>query len=51
MLVVAGKIAKQEGLDQSGYRVVINEGADAGQVVFHVHLHLLGGRKMGWPPG
>lgn len=51
MLIVAAKIAAQEGVDESGYRLVINQGKDAGQQVFHVHMHLLGGRKMGWPPG
>ncbi len=43
-------IAKQEKLE-NGYRVVINNGADAGQTVFHLHLHILGGRQMQWPPG
>jgi histidine triad (HIT) family protein len=43
-------VAAQEGLD-NGYRLVFNTGADAGQTVFHVHLHLLGGRSLGWPPG
>jgi histidine triad (HIT) family protein len=42
-------VAEQAGL--SGYRVVTNVGADAGQSVFHLHLHLLGGRPMSWPPG
>jgi len=51
MLVVAGKIAAQEGLAEDGYRVVLNEGKNGGQQVFHVHLHLLGGREMKWPPG
>jgi len=43
-------VAKQEGIDE-GYRIVLNTGAEAGQSVFHVHAHLLGGRRMGWPPG
>jgi histidine triad (HIT) family protein len=47
---VAGQIAEQEGL-AGGYRLVFNTGADAHQTVFHVHVHLLGGRAMGWPPG
>jgi len=47
----AAQIAKDEGLAERGYRTVINTNADAGQTVFHVHLHLLGGRSMGWPPG
>lgn len=46
----AREIAAAEGLD-GGYRMVFNTGADAHQTVFHVHLHLLGGRAMGWPPG
>jgi histidine triad (HIT) family protein len=50
MLMAAG-IARTEGLADRGYRTVINTNSDAGQTVFHVHLHLLGGRKMGWPPG
>lgn len=44
------KIAKQQGLN-SGYRVVINNGADAGQSVEHIHFHILGGRHLAWPPG
>ena len=47
----AVEIARSEGLDQSGFRLVTNTLAGAGQSVFHVHLHLLGGRKLGWPPG
>jgi histidine triad (HIT) family protein len=46
----AREIADNEGLD-GGYRLVFNTGADAHQTVFHVHMHLLGGRPMGWPPG
>lgn len=49
-VVVAAIVAKQEGLD-SGYRLVVNSGADGGQEVPHLHFHLLGGRKMSWPPG
>lgn len=48
--VAASRIAVDEGLDD-GWRAVINTGADAGQTVFHVHLHLLGGRPLHWPPG
>jgi len=44
-------VAKQEGLDQAGFRLVANTGASAGQTVFHLHLHLLGQREMKWPPG
>ena len=51
LLLVAAKIAKDLKLDESGYRVVINTGPDAGQTVFHLHVHILGGRKMAWPPG
>jgi histidine triad (HIT) family protein len=49
--LMAATIARDEGLAERGYRTVINTNADAGQTVFHVHLHLLGGRSMGWPPG
>ena len=51
LALVAADIAREEGLDRRGYRTVINTNADAGQTVFHIHLHLLGGRKLGWPPG
>lgn len=50
LLVVARKLAEQLQL-ASGYRVVTNSGLDAGQTVFHLHVHLLGGRTFGWPPG
>lgn len=48
---MAVQVAKSEGLTERGYRTLINTNADAGQTVFHIHLHLLGGRRMGWPPG
>lgn len=48
---VAAKVAASEGLADSGYRIVANCMADAGQTVFHIHFHLLGGRRMNWPPG
>ena len=51
LLVTAGNIAKSEGLEGSGFRLVINNGADGGETVPHLHVHLLGGRAMGWPPG
>ena len=51
MQMLAAEIAKEEGLAERGYRTVINTNADAGQTVFHIHLHLLGGRAMQWPPG
>ena len=47
----AAKLAQQFGIAESGYRVVVNNGPDAGQSVFHLHYHLLGGRRMAWPPG
>lgn len=50
MFQAANDLARREGLDK-GYRLVINNGPQAGQTVFHVHLHLVGGRPMGWPPG
>jgi len=51
LLLVARKIAREQGLSERGYRTVINTGADGGQTVQHLHLHLLGGRAMEWPPG
>ncbi len=51
LAVVASRIASSENLDDGGYRWVINCGADGGQSVAHLHLHLLGGRALGWPPG
>ena len=51
MLLAATEIARQEGISESGYRVVINEGADGGQTVGHLHIHVMGGRGMSWPPG
>lgn len=48
---VAGKLAKQLGIADSGYRIVNNCGKDGGQTVGHLHFHLLGGRNLGWPPG
>jgi histidine triad (HIT) family protein len=50
-MLVAREIAKDEGLGPSGYRTVINVGVDGGQTVQHLHLHLLGGRALRWPPG
>lgn len=50
MIAAANQVARNEGLD-AGYRLVINNGALAGQSVYHVHLHVLGGRGLGWPPG
>jgi len=51
MLLAAAAIASREGFAEQGYRTVMNCNADGGQTVFHIHLHLLGGRCMHWPPG
>jgi histidine triad (HIT) family protein len=51
LALLAAEIARREGFAERGYRTVINTNADAGQTVFHVHLHLLAGRAMSWPPG
>jgi histidine triad (HIT) family protein len=51
LLTVGAEIARKEGIDGTGYRLVINKGADAGESVPHLHVHLLGGRAMKWPPG
>jgi histidine triad (HIT) family protein len=51
MLGQAHQVAQAEGIDESGYRVVFNTGHAAGQTVWHVHAHVLGGRRFGWPPG
>ncbi len=51
LLLAARTLAKGRGIDGSGYRLVLNTMGGAGQSVFHVHVHLLGGRSMGWPPG
>jgi len=51
LMLVAKKVAEQDGIAERGYRTVMNCNAEAGQSVFHIHLHLLGGRRMGWPPG
>ena len=48
---IAKEVARQEGIAESGYRVVINTGENGGQTVSHLHLHVLGGRRMTWPPG
>jgi histidine triad (HIT) family protein len=49
LLLVAARVARQEGL--SGFRTVINSGEEAGQTVFHLHVHVIGGRPLAWPPG
>jgi histidine triad (HIT) family protein len=51
MVQAAQRLAREAGADRSGYRLVFNHGQDAGQSVAHVHMHLLAGRKLGWPPG
>ena len=51
LVLAATDIAREEGLTDDGYRVVINCNRGGGQMVFHIHLHLLGGRQMTWPPG
>lgn len=51
LLLKAAEIAEKVGLTESGYRFVINNGSDAGESVPHLHLHILGGRAMSWPPG
>lgn len=51
LFTLAGTVAEQEGIAESGYRLVANTNAGAGQTVFHAHLHVLGGRSLSWPPG
>jgi len=51
MVRVGAEIARTQGHDARGYRAVLNTNADAGQTVFHIHLHVLGGRTLTWPPG
>ena len=51
MYLAAKQVAAQDSLSESGYRTVMNCNADGGQTVFHLHLHVLGGRRMTWPPG
>jgi len=51
MMLVAPELARQEGIAERGYRLVVNTNAHAGQTVPHIHIHLLGGRAMSWPPG
>ena len=51
MMLAAGKIARSLGIDESGFRLVINNGPDAGEAVPHLHMHILAGRKLEWPPG
>ncbi len=51
LLLAAAHVAEKEKLSEAGYRTVINTGADGGQSVFHLHVHVLGGRRLAWPPG
>jgi len=51
LLLKAGEVAKKLGLEKTGFRLVINNGPDAGESVEHLHCHILGGRALGWPPG
>jgi histidine triad (HIT) family protein len=51
LVLAANAIAREKEIEKTGYRVVVNCGSDAGQAVLHLHLHLLGGRPMTWPPG
>jgi histidine triad (HIT) family protein len=51
LILTAADLARQRGISSSGYRLILNTNRGAGQSVFHVHLHLLGGRSMHWPPG
>jgi histidine triad (HIT) family protein len=51
LMLFAAQVATDLGLDATGYRLVTNTGPDGGQSVFHLHLHLLGGRRLAWPPG
>jgi histidine triad (HIT) family protein len=51
VMLVARDLARSEGLSEGGYRTVINTGVDGGQTVHHIHVHLLGGRALSWPPG
>jgi histidine triad (HIT) family protein len=51
LLLKAGEVARKLGLGESGFRLVINNGRDAGEAVPHLHVHILGGRALGWPPG
>ncbi|MFC2158606.1 histidine triad nucleotide-binding protein [Acidobacteriota bacterium] len=51
ILVKSRQIAEEKGIGETGYRIVLNTARDSGQEVFHIHFHILGGRKMTWPPG
>ena len=50
-MLTAKKVAAEKGLNESGYRLVVNDGKNGAQSVFHMHIHVLGGRQLSWPPG
>ena len=50
LFVVAREVARKEGIDQKGYRLVVNCNEDGGQSVYHIHMHVIGGQRLGWPP-
>jgi histidine triad (HIT) family protein len=51
LFATAHRIAREKGVAEGGYRLVFNQGPNAGQTIYHVHLHVLGGRQLNWPPG
>ncbi|XP_053621117.1 adenosine 5'-monophosphoramidase HINT1 [Plodia interpunctella] len=51
LMIAARKVAAMQGLDKSGFRLVINDGKDGAQSVYHLHIHVIGGRQLKWPPG
>ena len=51
VMLAAAEVARREGLEPNGYRLVVNNGEAAGQTVFHLHVHVIGGRDLSWPPG
>ena len=51
MIIVATKVAKEFGLEEDGFRLLLNQGKNGGQTIYHLHFHLLGGRRLMWPPG
>lgn len=51
LMLIAGKVAREQGLAETGFRLVVNNGPDAGEAVPHLHIHILGGRALQWPPG
>ena len=51
MVVIAQKIASEQGLEEDGFRLLMNQGKFGGQTIYHLHFHLLGGRRLMWPPG